>query len=71
MVCWKYRLELCEVHTCTQNFGAHLHFALNDPTLKKQLFAKCNGTIGVFLQGVWLRLMKTQAGILEWLTALL
>ena len=49
MVCWKYRL--CEVHTRTQNFSAHLHFALNDPTLKKQLFAKCNGTIGVFLQG--------------------
>ena len=49
MVCWKYRL--CEVHTRTQNFGAHLHFALNDPTLKKQLFAKCNGTIGVFVQG--------------------
>ena len=49
VVCWKYRL--CEVHTHTQNFGAHLHFALNDPALKKQLFAKCNGTIGVFVQG--------------------
>ena len=33
------------------NFSAHLHFALNDPTLKKQLFAKCNGTIGVFVEG--------------------
>ena len=49
VVCWKYRL--CEVHTQTQNFSAHLHFALNDPTLKEQLFAKCNGTIGVFVQG--------------------
>jgi len=49
VVCWKYRL--CEVHTRTQNFSAHLHFALNDPTLKKQLFAKCNGTIGIFVHG--------------------
>ena len=24
---------------------------MNDPTLKEQLFAKCNGTIGVFVQG--------------------
>ena len=39
------------IYTQTQNFSAHLHFALNDPTLKKQLFAKCNGTISVFVQG--------------------